>query len=131
MELLASATTTGTWWIVPLNADGTPAAIQAFRATCLKSGRFRMAGGQSPWFDPTTARYATPDMVGNMAAEHNITLFSGDVCSIRKLMKATHAWKVFVDLDGALAHKHQGKSMPGAATIIAAYADGVDAVIEA
>jgi len=129
MDLLASATTTGTWWIVPLTKEGKPAAIQAFRATCLKSGRFRMAGGQTPWFDPTTARFATPGMVGNVAAEHDITLFSGDACSVRKLMKAEHAWKVFVDLKGAIAHSHLGKSMPTYETIVEAYAH--DEVIEA
>jgi len=144
LTLLAGVMTSGTWWIIPMTAlgneprNGRPVvkigdvvmvpAIQAFRASCLSTGRFRMAGGSSPSFDPATALYATSDMVSNLAAVNNITIH-GDVASARRLLSAEHNWKTFMGLDAALAHAHLGKTMPSRAKILAAYAD--DEVIEA
>jgi hypothetical protein len=132
---LAGYMTSGTWWIIPrteqINSAGTcrlVPSIQAFRASCLSTGRFKMAGGSSPSFDPATALYATSDMVSNLAAVNNITIH-GDVASARRLLKSEHNWKTFMTLDQALAHTHLGKTMPSRATILAAYAD--DEVIEA
>ena len=105
--------------------QGLVPALQAFRASCLSSGRFRMAGGSSPWFDPTTALYATSDMVSNVCAVNHITI-NGDVASARRLLKSEHNWKTFLTLDQMLVHTHLGKSMPSRAKILAAYADDED-----
>ena len=102
-----------------------PATLQAFRATCLTTGRFRCARGSSPSFDPATALYATNDMVSNLAAVNAITIH-GDVASARRLLKSEHNWKTFLTLDQALAHPHLGKTMPKKAIILAAYADDED-----
>lgn len=126
LNLLAGYMTSGTWWVIPM-VDGKP-GLQAFRASCLTTGRFRMAGGGSPDFNPESALYATSDMVSNLAAVNNITIH-GDTCSARRLLKSEHNWKTFNTLDQALAHPHLGKTMPKRAIIIAAYAD--DEVIEA
>jgi hypothetical protein len=107
--------TSGTWWVFPLGA------LTAFRSTCVVSGLFTMADGTVPPMDPTTAVYMTSDMVANLAANNNITLFGGDTASARKLLKAEHAWKQGMDLEGALAHPHLGKTMPSKAVIVAAY----------
>ena len=135
--------TSGTWWIFPMrplktnespcgrpvfkigNVEMVPATLQAFRATCLTTGRFRCARGSSPSFDPATALYATSDMVSNLAAVNNITIH-GDVASARRLLSSEHNWKTFIGLKAALAHAHLGKSMPSEAKILAAYADDED-----
>ena len=127
LTLLAGLMTTGTWWIIPVMAVGTP-GLQAFRATCLSTGRFRMARGGSPSFDPATALYATSDTVANLAANYGIAIL-GDVASSRRLLAHDHAWKQWMTLDQALAHPHLGTTMPKREVIIAAYAD--DEVIEA
>lgn len=141
IALLAGHMTSGTWWVFPMrtvdpsdrprlvikigNVEMQPATLQAFRATCLTTGRFRCARGSSPWFDPTTALYATSDMVSNLAAVNNITIH-GDVASARRLLESEHNWKTFIGLKAALAHTHLGKSMPSEAKIVAAYADDED-----
>ena len=109
--------TSGTWWIIPADA------MQMFRATFCKDGRAECARGSRPGFDPATALYATSDMVTNLCAAHNITIH-GDVASKRRFMSVAkeHAWKEVYDLDGALAHKSLGRTMPSRAKIIAAYA---------
>jgi hypothetical protein len=145
MTLLAGYMTSGTWWIFPMKPLGTeprrgrpvfkiggvemiPATLQAFRASCLTTGRFRTAQGSSPSFDPATALYATSDMVTNLAAVGNVTIY-GDVASSRRLLECEHNWKTFLDVDQMLAHKSLGKTMPSKDRIIAAYAD--DPIIEA
>ena len=124
LNLLAGYMTSGTWWIIPVSADGTP-GLQAFRAACLTTGRFRMARGGSPSFDPATALYATSDTVDNLAAVYGIAIL-GDVASSRRLLAHDHAWKQWLTLDQALAHRHLGKTMPKKAIILAAYADDED-----
>ena len=114
--------TSGTTWVIPTDA------IQMFRATCMDNGKFRMANGEEPKFDPATAAYATPDMVGNLCATHNITMFGGDVASRARFMAVAkkHAWKEIMDLEGLKAHKYHGRTMPSVETIIAAYATLVE-----
>ena len=99
--------------------------LQAFRASCLTTGRFRMARGGSPTFDPASALYATSDTVANLAANYGIAIL-GDVSSASRLLKHDHAWKQWLSLDQALAHPHLGKTMPRKAIILAAYADDED-----
>jgi len=113
-----SKKTSGTWWIIPADA------LQMFRATFCKDGRAEMAGGSHPSFDPTTALYATSDMVTNLCATHHITI-NGDVASKRRFMSVVtkHAWKELHDLEQACNHTHLGRSMPKPATIIAVYAN--------
>lgn len=134
IALLAGYMTSGTWWIIPRTpsiVEGKEVLIpslQAFRASCLTTGRFRMARGGSPSFDPTTALYATSDTVANLAANYGIAIL-GDVASAKRLLAHEHAWKQWMSLDQALNHPHLGKTMPKREVIIAAYAD--DEVIEA
>jgi hypothetical protein len=108
--------TTGTVWIIPENG------LQMFRATCLDTGRFEMARGSQPCFNPETARYATSDMVTNVAANFGIQIL-GDVASARRFTREEHAWKQTMTLDELLAHKYLGQTMPTRETIIAAYAE--------
>jgi hypothetical protein len=157
LALLAGYMTSGTWWIIPQTLEvgivdekgkwwpmaaavlpggpmtGTAESrlvpgLQAFRASCLTTGRFRMARGGSPSFDPATALYATSDTVANLAAVYGIAIL-GDVASSKRLLAHSHTWKQWMSLDQALAHPHLGKTMPRREVIIAAYAD--DEVIEA
>ena len=154
LHLLAGYMTSGTWWIIPQILEtgvvdehgkwwplaaavqrGGPSTgsiedrlvpgLQAFRASCLTTGRFRMARGGSPTFDPASALYATSDTVANLAANYGIAIL-GDVCSASRLLKHDHAWKQWLTLDQALAHPHLGKTMPKKAIILAAYADDED-----
>ena len=154
LHLLAGYMTSGTWWIIPQETQvgivdekgkwwpmaaavlpGGPVTgsaetrlipgLQAFRASCLTTGRFRMARGGSPSFDPATALYATSDTVANLAAVYGIAIL-GDVSSASRLLKHDHAWKQWLTLDQALAHPHLGKTMPKKAIILAAYADDED-----
>jgi len=111
-----SIKTTGTAWVIP--ATG----LQMWRATCLETGEFEMAGGSHPPFDPETAVYATSDMVTNICAANNITIH-GDVASKRRFMASTHAWKTTMTLDELLAHPYLGKTMPKREIIVAAYAN--------
>lgn len=108
--------TTGTTWIIPENA------LQMFRATCLDTGRFEMARGGRPDFNPETASYVTSDHVTNVAAAHGIQIL-GDVMSARRFTRETHAWKEVMTLDQLIAHPYLGKTMPTRETIVAAYAD--------
>jgi hypothetical protein len=119
--------TSGTWWIIPrteeIDSSGTchlVPGLQAFRASCLTNGRFRMARGALPSFDPETALYATSDTVANLAAVHGIAIL-GDVASATRLLKHSHTWKQWMPLDQALAHPHLGRTMPSKAVILAAY----------
>ncbi|HUS70710.1 MAG TPA: hypothetical protein VM075_08045 [Anaerolineae bacterium] len=152
--LVAGYMTSGTWWIIPQTAITAPVdpmvlsalemkllalgitpkpvnnlylmpGLQAFRASCLTNGRFRMARGAQPSFDPATALYATSDTVANLAAVNGIAIL-GDVASASRLLKHSHAWKQWMSLDQALAHRHLGKTMPSKAIILAAYADDED-----
>ena len=115
----------GTFWVIP------GGGLQMFRATCRKaSAKFEMARGAQPVFDPATARYATSDMVTNVAANIGMTI-RGDVASSRVFAKGTHAWKQTMSLEEACNHSHLGKSMPRPEAIIAAYAELLDKPIEA
>jgi hypothetical protein len=87
---------TGRKLVVITGIDGKPVTI-AFL--------WVMADGTIPPFDPEKAHYATSDYVANVAASADITLFGGDTCSARRLLRETHVWKQVMDLDGALAHK--------------------------
>ena len=113
---LVSNKTTGTTWIIPENG------LQMFRATCRKDGRFEMARGGSPDFNPETARYATSDMVTNVAAHFGIQIL-GDVASARRFTREEHAWKKLMTLDELLAHPYLGMTMPTRDAIVAAYAN--------
>ena len=136
LNLLAGYMTSGTWWIIPQTLEWDQSdplrqtrvlkpGLQAFRASCLTTGRFRMARGGSPTFDPASALYATSDTVANLAANYGIAIL-GDVSSASRLLKHDHAWKQWLSLDQALAHPHLGKTMPRKAIILAAYADDED-----
>ena len=107
--------TSGTTWVIPEDR------LQMFRATCLDPGRFEMARGSKPCFNPEKARYATSDMVTNICANHGIQIL-GDVASARRFTHEEHAWKKLMTLDELLAHPYLGQTMPTKATIIAAYA---------
>lgn len=113
---LVSSKTTGTTWVIPTNG------LQMFRATCLKTGRFELAGGSRPDFNPETALYATSDMVSNVCAANNITIH-GDTASKRRFMACQHAWKSTMSLDELIAHPYLGKTMPKRDVIVAAYAN--------
>ena len=115
-------TTSGTTWVIPVDA------IQMFRATCMDNGKFCMANGEEPKFDPATAMYATPHLVGNIAAKYDITLFGGDACSRAKFLKHAdkHAYLEIMTLEQLKGHKYHGRTMPSVETIIAAYATLVE-----
>ena len=107
----------GTAWIIEV--DG----LQMFRATCdKKTGRFEMARGGQPHFNPETARYATSDMVTNICANHGIQIL-GDVASSRRFLREEHAWKKLMTLDELIAHPYLGVTMPSRDVIVAAYAN--------
>lgn len=88
-------------------------ALQAFRATGRRNVEVAgatypflwvMARGAVPHLDPERARYATSDMVVNLAANEHIRI-DGDVASASRLLSAKHVWKDFMSFEEALAHK--------------------------
>jgi hypothetical protein len=121
---MSDTKTSGTTWVIP---EG---GIQIFRGTFCRSGRLEMARGGRPTFNPETARYATSDMVTNIAAANGIAIH-GDLASARRFLACAHVWKQTMTLDELIAHPYLGKTMPSKDTIIAAYKADLEEVIEA